>query len=262
MLTLGQGVVPITLDRSLAPCAVNAFVSLTAQKFFDGTSCHRLTTDDDFKILQCGDPSGTGRGGPGYSYAGETNPPVSSADASGTKTSSVDASTSVDPSSSAADSSSSTGTSSTDTPATTPPTPNEYPVGTVAMANTALGGTNGSQFFIVYGEFNLGSSGYTKIGTVSADGLAVIDAIAAKGTVAGKNPNGALDAPAEPVTISTAAVPADAVSAEAPPAPATSAGLTDIPPDSLPVDTTSAGAPDAGGTGTAGTDTGGTATTG
>ncbi|GAB3866801.1 hypothetical protein GCM10028801_39500 [Nocardioides maradonensis] len=66
-----EGDVPITLDAQHAPCTVNSFVSLANQKFFDDTPCHRLTTSGIY-VLQCGDPTGTGRGGPGYSFADET----------------------------------------------------------------------------------------------------------------------------------------------------------------------------------------------
>ncbi len=66
------GDVEITLDRATAPCTVNSFESLAQQGYFDDTVCHRLT-DTGIFVLQCGDPSATGRGGPGYSFADETN---------------------------------------------------------------------------------------------------------------------------------------------------------------------------------------------
>ncbi len=69
-MTTDQGVVAWTLATEKAPCASGSFVSLAAQKFFDGTPCHRLTTEGIF-VLQCGDPTGTGSGGPGYQYAEE-----------------------------------------------------------------------------------------------------------------------------------------------------------------------------------------------
>ena len=47
-----------------------SFVSLAQQKYFDGTSCHRLVTSGIF-VLQCGDPTGTGSGGPGYTIPDE-----------------------------------------------------------------------------------------------------------------------------------------------------------------------------------------------
>lgn len=70
LLQTSSGDVPMTLDADRAPCTVGSFASLAEQGFFDDTDCHRLTTTGIF-VLQCGDPSGTGRGGPGYSYADE-----------------------------------------------------------------------------------------------------------------------------------------------------------------------------------------------
>ncbi|SDS79254.1 peptidyl-prolyl cis-trans isomerase B (cyclophilin B) [Friedmanniella luteola] len=64
------GDVTITMDRSTAPCAVNSFVSLAEQGYFDDTACHRLA-DSGLFVLQCGDPTGTGSGGPGYAFADE-----------------------------------------------------------------------------------------------------------------------------------------------------------------------------------------------
>lgn len=68
---LTAGDVEVTLDRAVAPCTVNSFLSLTEQGYFDETNCHRLV-DRGIFILQCGDPSGTGRGGPGYTIPDET----------------------------------------------------------------------------------------------------------------------------------------------------------------------------------------------
>ncbi|PUA79269.1 peptidylprolyl isomerase [Nocardioides currus] len=67
--TLGD--IPATLDADATPCTVNSFVSLAEQGFFDDSPCPRMATDPAFGILQCGDPSGTGSGGPGYSFADE-----------------------------------------------------------------------------------------------------------------------------------------------------------------------------------------------
>lgn len=66
-LALEQGPVTITMDRAKAPCAVNSFEFLASNGYFDGTPCHRLTTGA-FGVLQCGDPTGTGSGGPGYRF--------------------------------------------------------------------------------------------------------------------------------------------------------------------------------------------------
>ena len=59
-----------TLDAETTPCTVNSFVSLAEQGYFDGTSCHRMTTEGIY-VLQCGDPTGSGSGGPGYSFDDE-----------------------------------------------------------------------------------------------------------------------------------------------------------------------------------------------
>jgi peptidyl-prolyl cis-trans isomerase B (cyclophilin B) len=71
-LTIGTtvGDLKATLGRDATPCTVNSFVSLADQGYFDDVACHRLTTSGIF-VLQCGDPSGTGGGGPGYSFADE-----------------------------------------------------------------------------------------------------------------------------------------------------------------------------------------------
>lgn len=69
-LTTDQGVIAFSLDTAKAPCASNSIISLATQKFYDGTPCHRLTTEGIF-VLQCGDPTGTGSGGPGYQFAEE-----------------------------------------------------------------------------------------------------------------------------------------------------------------------------------------------
>jgi peptidyl-prolyl cis-trans isomerase B (cyclophilin B) len=72
VLEMTEGPVAITLDQGKAPCTVNSFVSLARQGYFDGTRCHRLA-DSGIFLLQCGDPTGTGRGGPGYQFANETD---------------------------------------------------------------------------------------------------------------------------------------------------------------------------------------------
>jgi cyclophilin family peptidyl-prolyl cis-trans isomerase len=69
-ITTNRGPITITLLDSKAPCTVNSFTFLAAQKYFDGTSCHRVT-QGGLAVLQCGDPSGSGSGGPGYQFAEE-----------------------------------------------------------------------------------------------------------------------------------------------------------------------------------------------
>ena len=65
---MDAGDVVMNLDRSKTPCAVNSFTALVTQHFFDNTSCHRLVPNF---VLQCGDPTGTGTGGPGYTFNDE-----------------------------------------------------------------------------------------------------------------------------------------------------------------------------------------------
>jgi peptidyl-prolyl cis-trans isomerase B (cyclophilin B) len=66
-----RGDVVIDLLNSKATCTVNSFVSLADQKYFNKTDCHRLTTVSPLWVLQCGDPTGTGSGGPGYKFNDE-----------------------------------------------------------------------------------------------------------------------------------------------------------------------------------------------
>jgi peptidyl-prolyl cis-trans isomerase B (cyclophilin B) len=151
-LQTSAGAIPLSLDRALAPCAVNSFESLVRQAYYDGTTCHRLTTGAQLQVLQCGDPSGSGSGGPGYTFADEVFPELT------------------------------------------------YGRGVLAMANAGPN-TNGSQFFMVYGDAQLPPQ-YTAFGTISPEGLQVIDEIAHKGQ---DQSNGSTDgAPVEPVTIEKA----------------------------------------------------------
>jgi peptidyl-prolyl cis-trans isomerase B (cyclophilin B) len=71
-MTTSIGTLDATLDAGHAPCTVNSFVSLARQGFFDKTPCHRLTVPPStIFVLQCGDPTGTGTGGPGYTIPDE-----------------------------------------------------------------------------------------------------------------------------------------------------------------------------------------------
>ena len=138
-----QGAIGLTLNKALAPCTVNSFVSLTKQGFFDNTPCPRLVSSGIF-VLQCGDPTGKGTGGPGYGFANEFP---------------------------------------TDQYATDPAvkqTPATYPRGTIAMAHSAQPNSNGSQFFLLYKDSPLPPD-YTIFGTIDEPGLAVIEKVAAGG---------------------------------------------------------------------------------
>jgi len=70
-ITTNLGSIVIDLLNSKATCTVNSFVSLASQKFYNGTPCPRLSNSGGLYILQCGDPTGTGSGGPGYGFASE-----------------------------------------------------------------------------------------------------------------------------------------------------------------------------------------------
>lgn len=142
-ITTSQGPIQLTLDRAEAPCTVNSFTSLVSQSYYDDSPCHRLTTSQGLQVLQCGDPSGKGNRGPGYEYANEY--PTTAYPAG-------------DPALSS---------------------PVVYPRGTVAMANAGPD-TNGSQFFLVYADSVLPPQ-YTVFGTISEEGLATLDAVAAAG---------------------------------------------------------------------------------
>lgn len=149
-LVTDQGDVTIEMAADKAPCTTNSFRHLATSKYFDGTSCHRLTTANIF-VLQCGDPTGSGSGGPGYQFA-EENRPAEGAD--------------------------------------------NYPEGTVAMAKAGPG-TNGSQFFLVYGDTTLPPD-YTIFGTITK-GLDVVQKVAKAGS---DNANAEGDGkPLQPVTI-------------------------------------------------------------
>ena len=65
-----RGTIVLDLLNHQATCTVNSFIYLAGQKYFNNTPCHRLTTTGIY-VLQCGDPTGTGQGGPGYKFADE-----------------------------------------------------------------------------------------------------------------------------------------------------------------------------------------------
>ncbi|KGI67995.1 peptidylprolyl isomerase [Mycolicibacterium rufum] len=142
-----QGNLGLELDNAKSPCTVNSFASLANKGFFNGTPCHRLTTSEGLAVLQCGDPTGQGTGGPGYQFANEYP----------------------------------TNQYQPDDPKLQQPV--IYPRGTLAMANAGPG-TNGSQFFLVYKDSQLPPN-YTVFGTIDETGLATLDKIAAAGTKEG-----------------------------------------------------------------------------
>jgi peptidyl-prolyl cis-trans isomerase B (cyclophilin B) len=72
-VTTNVGAVEVQVDTANAPCTAASFTYLASKKFFDNTPCHRMTTTGIY-VLQCGDPSGTGTGGPSYEFAEENLP--------------------------------------------------------------------------------------------------------------------------------------------------------------------------------------------
>jgi peptidyl-prolyl cis-trans isomerase B (cyclophilin B) len=69
-LKTNVGNIVITLNRAEAPCAVQSFLYLADKGFFEHSACHRLVTQGIF-VLQCGDPTATGSGGPTYQFKDE-----------------------------------------------------------------------------------------------------------------------------------------------------------------------------------------------
>jgi peptidyl-prolyl cis-trans isomerase B (cyclophilin B) len=180
-ITTNQGVITAQLDATKAPCTVASMSYLAGRQFFNNTNCHRLTTQGIF-VLQCGDPSGTGKGGPGYTFNTEYTP----------------AAPAPSPSASAA-------------PTAT------YPAGTLAMANTGQPNSTGSQFFIVYKDSPLPPS-YTAFGTVT-QGLDAVRKVAAAGAVDAKGKPTGDGSPRTKVVIQSVAVGG---TAQAPASPAVS----------------------------------------
>ena len=70
-ISTNRGAIVIDLLNSKATCTVNSFVHLAEAAFYNSSPCFRLSTADGVYILQCGDPTGKGSGGPGYEYANE-----------------------------------------------------------------------------------------------------------------------------------------------------------------------------------------------
>lgn len=84
-ITTSQGIIEIELDVTKAPCIANSFAHLAGKKFYDNTSCHRMTTQGS-SMLQCGDPQQKpdGTGGPTYKFNDENLPTTTPAYPRGT----------------------------------------------------------------------------------------------------------------------------------------------------------------------------------
>lgn len=168
-ITINDGQIPLTLDRASAPCTVAAVTSLVEQGYYDDTPCHRITVSDQpegLAVLQCGDPTGAGTGGPGFTIQDE--PPTDLDDAS-------------------------------------TPQAALYPRGTVAMAKTAMPDSAGSQFFLVYADSALPPE-YAVLGTIDEPGLAVLDEITDAGAKSDDPSDPDSQVPANEVQISEATV--------------------------------------------------------
>jgi cyclophilin family peptidyl-prolyl cis-trans isomerase len=72
VVTTNKGEFTITLDPTSAPVAANNFVFLARNRYFDDTVCHRIIPGF---VVQCGDPTATGTGGPGYTIVDEPPAP-------------------------------------------------------------------------------------------------------------------------------------------------------------------------------------------
>ncbi|GIF13230.1 peptidylprolyl isomerase [Actinoplanes teichomyceticus] len=144
VLTFDTNLGPIaaTIDLSKAPCTGASYKHLASKKFLDNTKCHRLVNEDNFKVLQCGDPFATGKGyrktdgtgGPSYTMAEENLP--------------------------------------TDTQ-------KPYPAGSIAMAKTQSPNSTGSQFFICSEDTQLPAD-YTLLGTINT-GLDIVKSVVKAG---------------------------------------------------------------------------------
>lgn len=188
-LATNQGPIGMELDRSVSPCTVNAIEYLAKEGYFDDTKCHRLTTSAGLKVLQCGDPSGTGSGGPGFQFANEF--PTDEALENEGEIDLEQFGLPADASDEEKDMAASYALQEK---------PMRYPRGSIAMANAGLG-TNGSQFFLNYEDSVLPPL-YTYFGQISDEGLDTLAKIAESGVEDGA-PDGA---PADEVRIEKATV--------------------------------------------------------
>ncbi|MEU0196014.1 peptidylprolyl isomerase [Streptomyces afghaniensis] len=160
------GEINIALKASAAPHTVNSFNFLAGKGYFDHSKCHRLTNQGIY-VLQCGDPQGTGMGGPGYTIPDEN-----------LKDKSLKGGV---------------------YPAGTVAMANQYNAQTKQGRNSG-----GSQFFLVYQDSQLPPD-YTPFGTVSEAGMKVLKKIATAGAQA-PDPQTGNTAPNATVVINKATV--------------------------------------------------------
>jgi peptidyl-prolyl cis-trans isomerase B (cyclophilin B) len=158
--------ISVTLDVADSPCSAADLSFLASKKFYDNTNCTEITTEG---ALRCGDPGGTGLGGPTYSVYDENVPTVPTASAS---------------------------------PAPTDSSVPTYPKGTVALIGNPPG-TNGSQFLIFLKDFTTQTPAYPVVGIVTV-GTETLGKIAQIPTV--DNGSGAKVKPKSTITIKTLTV--------------------------------------------------------
>lgn len=158
--------ISVTLDVADSPCSAENLSYLASKKFYDNTNCTEITAEG---ALRCGDPAGTGLGGPTYSIYDENVPTV------------------ADPSASPAPTDSSVPT---------------YPKGTVALIGNPPG-TNGSQFLIFLKDFTTKTPAYPVVGLVTV-GTDTLGKIAQIPTV--DNGSGAKVKPKTAITIKSLTV--------------------------------------------------------
>ena len=173
------GDLTVELDVEPSVCGTASLAYLAEKNFYDNTKCHELTD----KYLRCGDPSGTGQGGPTYSIFGENVPAA------------------PEPSASA-------------NPA--PPGEAQYPKGTVALV-ASTPGSFGSQFLFFHQDLAVAEPAYTIVGRLLG-GQAVLDKIVKAGTVA--DGAGAKVKPAKDVVVTNIRIDEARTASPAPSAPA------------------------------------------
>ncbi|WP_018177379.1 peptidylprolyl isomerase [Jongsikchunia kroppenstedtii] len=189
VLNTTQGDITLNLKAKDAPCNVNAVKSLVENNFYNGSGCQRLVASQALTALQCGDPTGTGSGTPGWTSPDEFPTSLKPAPGDGGANGAV-----------------------------------VYPRGSIAIANSyqaanPMSGepasgqhTGSSQFFLVIDDTQLPAN-YTVIGSVDPASLAVLDKIKAGGINPPIMPNPAPQPgpitdgqPKLPVTIKTATI--------------------------------------------------------
>ena len=150
-ISTNVGDIGIELANAESPCAVNSFISLAKQQFFDNTECGRLVSQPDGTLLLCGGPDNEGSGGPGYEFADEYPTNQYKPGDPALRETVV------------------------------------YPRGTMVLANAGPN-TNGSQFNLVIQDSEMEPTS-TVFGSIDQAGLATLDKIAQAG-VAGNRPQG------------------------------------------------------------------------